>query len=240
MHLSRRAALACAALTVATATAPPAAAATFDSINGAASPPFVLYGGPQNIGWFYTPPTSYDLDGISSNFEPVPNGTGSRTITVQIWTDRPGNGGTLLGQGSFTGNSASGGVLGASFASTRLTGGTSYFVDFLDTIGMGVNLGSWALDANGNPAPSAGATTNLGAWYLDNSTSGAPTFTGPGSEVMDGGSYYTTATGNVSFAEPILYFSGTAPVPEPATMALLLGGLATLGAWARRRGATRG
>jgi hypothetical protein len=215
--------------------APAAEAATFDSINGAASPPFVYYGGPVNIGWMYTPTESYNLDGISTYFEPVPNGTGAHTITAQIWSDLPNNGGTLLGQGQFSANSGSGGFGGVSFAPTVLAAGTSYFVDFLNTAGMGVNLGSWALDGNGNPAPSNGATTNLGSWYLDNGNGSAFSL------VSDGGSYYTTATGNVSFAEPILYFSGTAispPVPEPGTFAMLLLGLGAVGV-ARQRGRAR-
>jgi hypothetical protein len=214
----------------------PVQATTIDSINGAASPPFVYYGGPLNIGWMYTPTQSYNLDGISTFFEPVPNGTGPRTITAQIWTGLPGGSSTLLGQGTFSANSASGGFGGVSFTPTVLAAGTSYFVDFLNTAGMGVNLGSWAPDANGNPAPSAGATTNLGAWYLDNGNGSAF------SVVSDGGSYYTTSTGNVSFAEPILYFSGTplsAPVPEPGTWAMLLIGLGAVASAATRRNTAR-
>lgn len=204
-----------------------------DNINGSAVPPFVRYAGPTNIGWYYTANSTYNLDGISTNFEPVSNGTGSRTITVQIWTDRPAVGGSLLGQNTFTGNSASGGVLGASFTPTMVTSGQSYFVDFLNTVGMGVNLGQWANDGNGVPHPSAGATTNLGGWYADSNG------TFPTSGLTSGPAYYTTSTGNVSFSEPILLFNGnpisTNSAPEPSTFLLIGTGVILTAAIRRRR-----
>ena len=60
------------------------------------APPFVEFAGPTNIGWYYAPTISYTLTGIFSHFRAVPNGTGTRTMTVQIWTDREAAGGTLL------------------------------------------------------------------------------------------------------------------------------------------------
>ena len=199
-------------------------AATIDNINGSATPPFVVYAGPLNIGWYYTPALSYTLNGISTNFEPVPNGTGTRTITLQIWTDRPAAGGALLGQGMFSANSQTGGTLGVTFPNVALSSASTYFVDFLNTQGMGVNLGQWANDANGNPHPSAGATTNLGGWYADGSTG-----TFPASGFNAGPAYYTTNTGNVNFSEPILNFQGpvvTSTTPEPATFGfVVIGGL---------------
>jgi hypothetical protein len=111
---------------------PAAFAAEQDAINPSASPPFVFYGGPLDIGWIYTANASYNLTGISTLFEPVPNGTGSRTITEQIWTAIPGTvGATLLGSATFTGNSASGGTLGGTFAPVTISAGSTYFVDFL-------------------------------------------------------------------------------------------------------------
>jgi len=206
-----------------------------DNINGGATPPFVFYGGPTNIGWYYSANSTYNLDGISTYFEPVPNGTGDHTITVQIWTDRPSAGGTLLGQDTFAANSGSGGNVGGTFAPVLITAGQSYFVDFLNSAGMGVNLGQWANDNQGNPQPSAGATTNLNAWYSDSDG------TFPDSGLVAGGAYYTTATGNVSFAEPILYFEGNAievsSAPEPSTFALILGGAGVAAVLRKRRSA---
>jgi hypothetical protein len=230
---TRNIVLAVSALTV-LATLPAKAASVMDSINPSASPPFVFYGGPLNIGWVYTANASYNLTGISTYFEPVPNGTGSRTITEQIWTARPDLGGTLLGQGTFTGNSATGGSLGATFPSTPITAGTTYFVDFLNTQGMGVNLGQWTGDGtDAGSKPSAGAVTNLGGWYSSSDAAGLTW------SLVSGGAYYTTATGNVSFSEPILFFDGTpiTPTPLPAALPLLAGGLGALGllGWRRKR-----
>jgi hypothetical protein len=205
-----------------------------DNINGNATPPYVVYGGPNNIGWYYTANSSYELDGIFTDFEAVPNGTGSRTITEQIWTEQPADGGVLLGSATFVGNSASGGRLGADFAPVTITAGTSYFVDFENTIGMGVDLGQWT-SVDGVDEPSAGATVNLDGWYGEwapnnNDTFPNSSFFGPTS----GAIYTTTGTGNVSFAEPILQFEGNplsaSGVPEPSTLLLFLaaGGTALL------------
>jgi len=210
-----------------------AEAATIDSINSSATPPFVQYdaNGTPNIGWNYTASTTYNLDGIFTNFRSVPNGTGNRNVTVQIWTTTPNTGGTLLGQGTFNADSASGGFLGASFASISITAGTSYFVDFLNIGGMGVNVGSWADDGSG-PAPSDGAVTNLGGWYA--SPDGATW------SLVSGPAYYSTGSGNVSFAEPILFFDGSIPTPPgetpiPGALPLFASGIGALGLIGYRR-----
>jgi len=210
----------------------PAVAATMDAINPSASAPFVFYGGPQSIGWQYTAQSSYNLTGISTYFRPVPNGFGDpHTITEQIWTgvpDAPGS--VLLNSATFNANSGAGGLAGATFSTSSLiTAGTTYFVNFLDTAGMGVNLGTWADDGSG-PAPSGGATTNLGGWYLSNDNVAWSFVSGP--------AYYTTTGDNVSFSEPILFFEGTAiagAVPEPSTWAMMILGFAGVGFMAYRR-----
>jgi hypothetical protein len=195
---------------------PTALGVQVDNINGSATPPFVNYGGPRDIGWYYTPSLTYDLTGIFTTFRAVPNGTGSRTVTVQIQSERPVNGGTVLGQGTFAADSGAGGNLGASFAPVHLTAGTTYFVDFLNTVGMGVNLGSWQ-DVGGTPTPSAGATVNLGTWYGNLVGNTSTNFT---TATDTNGAYYATATGNVSFAEPILRFEGT--IPEPVSLGTIV------------------
>ncbi len=207
-------------------------AAVMDSINPGAAPPFVYYGGPLSIGWLYTAQSSYNLTGISTYFEPVPNGSGAHTITEQIWSGVPDAvGSVLLNSATFSAHSATGGSVGATFATSSLiTAGTTYFVNFLNTQGMGVNLGQWTGDGtDSGSTPSAGATTNLGGWYLSNDNANW--------ELVSGGAYYTTATGNVSFSEPILIFEGTpiAAVPEPSTWAMMILGFAGMGFMTYRR-----
>ena len=99
---------------------------------------------------------------------------------MQIQTDRPINGGTVLAQGTFQGNSESGGIDGITFAPIPLTAGKSYFIDLRNIDGMGVDLGTWQSE-NGSPQPAGGATVNLGADYSDTATStGFPTVSGNG------------------------------------------------------------
>lgn len=173
-------------------------------------------------GWYYTPTQSYSLTGIYSYFSAIGNfGTGSRTMTVQIQT---AIGGTVLGQGSFIGSSMTGGTLGASFAPVQLTAGKSYFVDFLHTDGMGVNLGQWTT-ANGMHVATAGATTRLAAWYTD---SGDASFSNARVGTVADASL---ATGMDSGLEPILFFSGSplaSPVPEPLSLPMMAMGVSGL------------
>lgn len=202
-----------------------AAAGIIDSINPDASPlsrtEFATTF--TGIGWYYTPAFDYELNGVFTFFEPIPNGTGDHTITVQFQTDRPANGGTLLGQASFAGNSFSGGQLGADFASPiALTAGHTYFVDFLGIGGMGTDLGQFTVAADGTHLPSAGATTRLDAFY-DGSMFAVERAGNAADQMLP--------TGNASGIEPILYFDGSrsgtsAVTPEPSTGVLMLTGIA--------------
>ncbi len=204
----------------------PTQAAYFDSINPNATTVMNtdFFTTISDEGWYYTPTQNYTLTGISSYFSAIgPFGTGSRTMTVQIQT---AIGGTILGQGSFTGDSVTGGTLGASFAPVQLTAGKAYFVDFLHTDGMGVNVGQWA-NVNGVHIATAGATTRLAAWYTD---SGDASFSNARvGTVAD----ESLATGLTSGVEPILFFTGYVPaatVPEPSSVLMLALGAVNLAA----------
>jgi hypothetical protein len=211
-------------------------ATVIDSINASATPGSnsveSIEWASNGQGWFYTPSFSYTLTGISTNFGPANTSTNpavTPTITVQIQTDRPVNGGTVLGQGTFQGSSLAGGIGGASFSPVSLIAGHAYFVDFLNDTGMGINVGLWQ-NVGGVPTPSNGATVNLGTRYYDlvPSTGFAAT--------VGNGDYDSTFGGATGFpvvqssgAEPILFFSGT-PIstPEPSSFLLLaIGGGAT-------------
>jgi hypothetical protein len=190
------------------------------------------------IGWYYTPTFDYNLNGIFSYFEPIPNGTGGHTLTVQIQSDRPAVGGTLLGQASFAGNSFSGGQLGAEFSSpVALTAGHTYFVDFLGIGGMGTDFGQFTVAADGTHHPSAGATTRLAAFYDGSAFSNERA--GTAADQM-------LPTGNASGIEPILFFDGstggtTAVTPEPSTGILMVMGFTSAGIakFRRRRRAAK-
>src|SRR3954449_12655533 len=70
-----------------------------DNINGSAVPaPSVFFDGISAIGWYYTPSFGYSLTGISSYFDPLFSSS-DRTVTVQIQSERPTNGGGVLAQG---------------------------------------------------------------------------------------------------------------------------------------------
>jgi len=206
-------------------------AAVIDQINGDAVPlPNVFYtSGLDSIGWYYTPSFDYYLNGIGTRFpwggfaSPL-----TKSITVQIQTDRPVLGGSVLAEASFDVDRLVGGDYGGTFSPILLHAGTTYFVDFLNVLDMGVNLGTWEYDSSNVPYPSGGATVNLGSWY---------TGAASGFEVENtSGFNFATNNAHVGGGEPILHFSGTA-VPEPSTYVLLGMGTMTiaLARWQRRR-----
>lgn len=200
------------------------ASPTFDSVNPGASPAFsnntYVHWGSRDVGWYYTPSATFDLDGISSRFLEAPNPpVASKTVTVQIRSERPVNGGTVLRQAAFTVNLASGGDLGGTFTPLRLTAGTKYFIDFLDVQDVGINVATWANDPGGNPRPGGGATMSLGAFYRNFD---------PATDFSKVGPEYGQSVGvNIAGGAPILFFSGTA-VPEPALIGPLVAGAALL------------
>jgi hypothetical protein len=190
-----------------------ASAAVIDSINGNLSPGFYVFGpGIGNIGWSYTPSFSYNLTGISSLFEAVPNASAyTRPVTFEL-ENAPG--GAVLATGTVNiGNG--GGASGVTFVSPlTVAAGTHYFVGLENIGGLGINIVDWTY----GQAP---GTVNLDGWHYG---SGANNF-----------SNYVAGT---AFDAPILNFSGTAinpAVPEPSTWALLLLGFAGLGVAAQRR-----
>lgn len=205
------------------------ASPVFDRVNPDASPAFsnntYVHWGSRDAGWYYTPSVTYDLDGIYSRFLQAPDApVASKTVTVQIRSERPLNGGTVLRQAAFTVNLAAGGDLGGTFAPLRLTAGTKYFVDFLDVQDVGINVATWANDLGGNPQPAGGATTSLGPFYRNFDPSTDFSTVSP--------EYAQVAGVNIAGGAPILFFTGTA-VPEPAVIGPLMAGAAML---TRRRG----
>jgi hypothetical protein len=197
------------------------ASPVFDAINPNAAPAFanntyVRYGS-RDVGWYYTPTITYDIDGIYGRFLPLgvsaPASPISKTVTAEIRSERPVNGGAVLRQASFTVNLAAGGDVGGTFAPLRLSAGTTYFVDFLDVLDVGINLATWQNDANGNPQPAGGATVNLGAFYRNFD---------PATDFSTVGAAYGNSAGlNIAGGSPILLFTGAA-VPEPSMAVVML------------------
>ena len=158
----------------------------------------ITWGTINDIGWYYTPSTSYTLDQIETIF----NGGTNRTITVDVFTDTPANGGTSLGSATFDTINAQGTLDGPSFSGgIALTGGTTYFVALENIDGLGVNQVSFST-SNGENGPTGSVA--------------------PGTEWQDDGDQQFGTEGcsdlNNWFCKPEIEFleqSSVSPVPEP-------------------------
>jgi hypothetical protein len=159
-----------------------------------------------DIGWYYTPSTSFDLVGVDTIFTTTTfAGDIDRSVTIGIWTDRPSNGGTLLESGSFNTATARGVYGGATFSGTLLTAGTTYFVGLENILNLGVNEVSYST-SGGNSGPPGSVALNS-TW----ADSGGAGF---GTEASNGTTW---------FDKPVMEFLEPSPVsgaPEPASMLL--------------------
>lgn len=172
--------------------------------------PFMYYGGPlESIGWYYTAPADMLINGVQTRFGDPFQVDGARDVTVQVLTDRPAAGGTLLRSSIFNSAVATGAYGGGDFADLQLLAGDRVFIAFLDVNQLGTNLAEppgeeatryWSENTSAQFAsgPYAGDTPILRLVY----TAGEPQ---PG------------------------------VVPEPGIMLLLGSGLAGLAALRRRR-----
>lgn len=219
-QILRLAAAACAAalFTVATAEEGRAGWIISDSINEGATPAFYspaggLAWGPTtaDVGWFYTPSQSYDLWQIATKFA----WADGRNVTVDVYNGSlglpPAPGDSPLRSAVFTPQSDA--FAGGIFAPLPLTAGNTYFVEFENVQGLGVNV------TNDN-----GATSLAGAWKTST----------PGS------SWQSLSPPTAGFySQPIVQFlTDPATVPEPSSLVLFgIGSCVTLAgaAWRRRR-----
>lgn len=181
------------------------------------------------IGWYYTPQKTYLLTGIYSTFRALEGTPSAREVTVQIQSERPINGGYVLAEATFPADQSEGGDLGASFSAISIAAGETYFVNFLNIAGMGVNLGTWE-GSPGSEHGILGAVTNLGAYYKNENN-------GFGTEITNSWEIATNDDGvqvPVSGTHPILRFEGFI-VPEPGGWELLVGIAIGSGCYVMRR-----
>ena len=203
------------ALVVGTQMASPARGQTVvDSINADKSPKPAEWSLTE-VGWFFTPSSSYSLGGVQSKFSD--QGTITRLVTIEVRSAGGNVIGDVLRSGSFTleHDSPSSLFQGASFAPLGLTAGTQYFIGFRNT------------DSTGAIVTEDAGATNLGLFRFGRSNLGTYE------------NAFNTSPNN-RLGQPILRFLGPADasaVPEPSALAALVPAL--LGVLALNRGRLR-
>jgi hypothetical protein len=125
-----------------------------DSANASASSCLCSWGA-TDVGWMYTPSSSYDLTGVLTLFSSY--GASGNSVTEVIYSGLPSSGGTLLASATFT--AQSGVFSGGSFAPLSLLAGQTYFVGFENVGNLGANV-----------TQDSGAVS-LGTLYFDGSNS---------------------------------------------------------------------
>ena len=203
-----------------------------DSVNVGASGDSGAYWGSSEVGWLYTPTSSFALSGIETKFS-VPNLTSieDRTVTVVLYSgNTPANGGTLLGSFGFNSALADNNTLGGGTFATpiSLTAGTQYFVGF-------ENVGP-AADSTGPNSDDLGVnfTADSGATFLSNLY-----FDSPGNSTCNTGAGFACEDTNTDIlGQPILAFltpSQVSATPLPAALPMFASGLGLVGFLARRK-----
>jgi hypothetical protein len=125
------------------------ATTVIDSVNQNASPREGSSWIANNVGWFYTPTSSYQLTGLATRFRTADG----RAVTASFYSGAPGSL-FLLGRGTLT---AGTGFTEALFTTpVSLTSGTQYFFAFSNVANLGVNVTS-----------DAGATSLAGGLRFD-------------------------------------------------------------------------
>jgi hypothetical protein len=189
------------------------------------------YWGSSEVGWLYTPASSFNLSGIETKFS-IPNLTSieDRTVTVVLYSgNTPHNGGTLLGSFIFNSALADNNTLGGGTFATpiSLTAGTQYFVGF-------ENVGP-AADSTGPNSNDLGVnfTADTGATFLSNLYEDLP-----GSSTCNTGAGFACEDTNTDIlGQPILAFLTPSPVtatPLPGTLPLFASALGFIGLMTRR------
>jgi hypothetical protein len=182
-----------------------ASGSVIESINEGIAP---NTGAPWNawdVGWVYTPSSSYLLTGITTRFARADG----RNSTLAVYSAPPVDGGVLLRSAVFT--PLADVYSGGTFEALHLNKDTSYFFGFINVDGLGVNV-TYQPDQQ---------VLNPGIYYSFGGTLSRARFdTGPQLSVH---------------AQPIVRFIGDAEVPEPPTVALFALAALSAGYAYRRR-----
>jgi len=203
-----------------------------DSVNASLAADNGAYWGSYDVGWLYTPASSYDLSGINTKFS-IPNGTTiqDRTVTAVLYQgNTPANGGTLLGSFQFNSSLADNQTLGGGTFSAPipLSAGQQYFVGFMNvgeipassppnTNAVGVNF---TADASG---------VFLSDLFFDDTRNATCATTT---------TFACEDTNRDILGQPILQFltpQSVSATPEPGALWLVIAGGALLGCVVRRR-----
>jgi hypothetical protein len=171
-----------------------------DSVNEFAPPHATDQWGGYEVGWFYTPSSSYVLTGIETRFA----GTDGRTCTLEFFQNGPPSvgGSVRLGSAAFA-TAATPTWSGVTFAGAiHLTAGSTYFVGLRNTQPVRGNPG--VLGYNVTNQPGATALSYRFSW---------------------GSGLYEYSYNEAPWTQPILRFNGNGPdvVPEAGTLSALMG-----------------
>ena len=202
-----------------------------DSVNLGDSGSSGSYWGSSDVGWLYTPASSFNLSGIETKFS-IPDLTSieDRTVTVVLYGgSTPANGGAFLGSFAFNSALADNNTLGGGTFATpiSLSAGSTYFVGF-------ENVGP-AADSPGPNQDDLGVnfTTDPGATFLSNLY-----YDAPGSSTCNTGAGFACEDTNTDIlGQPILAFLTPSPVsttPLPGALPLFASALGFVGLITRR------
>ncbi len=125
-----------------------------EEINSTLAPGFRVFAASINdIGWYYTAHSNYQLVRINTKFLGFSGNPDdvNRNVAIALYTERPALGGTMLTSETFNSSIARGFLNGANLSvPINVTSGTQYFIGIHNTSNLGVCVPEWN-DSDGSP-----------------------------------------------------------------------------------------